>query len=307
MKLHEDGFLNIKDKVFAQNGPLDIPQFSDNIKDKRVRNITIEDLLRHKGGFSSRYGDPLFNLPIILNRTKIDTTLTTDQIISYSLSQRLAYNPGTTTRYSNLGYLILSRLIEQVTQKTYEEYIKEHILKPIGIFDMHLAYNLYEERYENEVKYYEPFGSEPIRTFDGSDNYLPRSYGGNNIRGLMGAGGWVASSPELLKLVAAIDGRDTIPDILSKESINIMTNYSPSNLPIGWSRCTPGGDWTRTGNLAGSSAIIKYNRDGYSWVFITNTSSWKGAKFPPEIAQMIRRASHKIEEWPDRDLFNPKS
>lgn len=307
MKLQEDGYLDISDRIFLENGPLDIPIFSDVIKDRRIRSITVEDLLRHRGGFSSRYGDPMFNLPLIIRRTNTDSTLTTDQIISYALSQRLSFSPNTGTRYSNLGYLILSRLIEQVTQQSYEEYVKENILKPIGIYDMHLANNYYEERYQNEVRYYEPLDSDPIESYDGSGRFLPRSYGGNNIRGLLGAGGWVASSSELLKLVAAIDGKDNVPDILSQESIEIMTKFNKSYLPIGWSRCTPQGDWTRTGNLAGTSAIIKHNRDGYSWVFITNTSSWKGANFPPEIAQMIRRASNKIDVWPERDLFNPQT
>jgi len=136
---------------------------------------------------------------------------------------------------------------------------------------------------------------------------MPRWYGGNNIEALQGAGGWTASPSELLKLVAALDGRDNIKDILSKECIEIMTSSSSSTLPIGWAKCTPNGDWSRTGTLSGTSAMVKYNRDGYSWVFVTNTSSWKGSRFPGYIDAFFRGAIQKVTEWPQRDLFEFKT
>ncbi|MFQ8826981.1 MAG: hypothetical protein ACLR76_05610 [Alistipes sp.] len=37
---------------------------------------------------------------------------------------------------------------------------------------------------------------------------------------------------------------------------------------------TESDDWSRTGSLSGSSALLKRQHDGYSWVFVTNTSSW---------------------------------
>jgi len=306
MKLWEEGKLSLSDKVFSDNGILDLPQFS-KIRDPRVKDITIEHLLRHKGGFTNRAGDPMFNLPDISKKMELERAASTDEIISYILSQRLGYLPGSGTRYSNVGYLILSRVIEAVTGVSYQEYVKKSVLYPAGVYDMHLAGNLYSDKYTNEVKYYGPHDEEMVESYDRSGRFMPRWYGGNNIEALLGAGGWVASPSELLKLVAALDGKDNVKDILSKESIEIMTSSSSSTLPIGWAKCSSSGDWSRSGTLSGTSAMIKYNKTGYSWAFVTNTSSWKGARFPGYIDAFFRGAMQKVAKWPQRDLFQFKT
>jgi CubicO group peptidase (beta-lactamase class C family) len=303
MKLREEGRLSLEDKIFGEGAILDSPEFS-RYRDKRVTRITVEHLLRHKGGFSNRAGDPLFSLAIIKDRLKLDRAVTEDELIQYVLSRRLGYTPGTSTIYSNFGYLLLSKVIEKVSGESYEQYVKERLLKPNGIYDMYLAHNYYSEKYDNEVRYYEPSNQQPIRSYNGSDSLMPRCYGGNNIRLLSGAGAWVASPVELLKLISMIDGRDNVPDIISKESVRLMTSSGPSILPMGWAKCTSSGDWSRTGTLSGSSAMVKYNRHGYSWVFITNTSSWRGSRFPRSIDYFFKGALQKVTDWPHRDLFN---
>ncbi len=306
MKLHEDGLIDLSDKIFGPDGLLDNPDFQE-YRDKKAENITVEHLLRHKGGFGTRGGDPMFSLSLISNRLGFGRALTQDELVSYVLSQRLRFAPGTATSYSNFGYLLLSMVVERVTGIGYEQYVKSNILYPNGIYDMHLACNLFEERYPNEVKYYEPSNEEPIPSYDGSGILKPRCYGGNDIRLLSGAGAWVASPVELLKFVSMIDGRENVKDILSAQSISHMTSSSASTLPIGWAKCTSSGSWTRTGTLSGTSALIKYNANGYSWVFITNTSSWKGSRFPRNIEQFFRGAMQKVSEWPQRDLFEVRT
>lgn len=302
MKLKEEGKISLDGKIFGIGGLLNYPEYS-TFRDKRVKDITVEQLLRHKGGFSTRGGDPMFSLSTVARRLDLDRAVTEEELIKYILSQRLGYTPGSGTRYSNVGYFLLSKVIEAVTGEKYEHYVKENILKPNGIYDMHLARNFYNQKYPNEVKYYEPSNEEPISAFDRRDTLLPRCYGGNNINMLLGAGAWVASPVEMLKFVSLIDGREGVKDILTKESITQMTQSDPSTLPIGWAKCYSSGNWTRTGTLSGSSALIKYNSNGYSWVFITNTSSWKGSSFPKNIDRFFKGAVQKVSQWPDRDLF----
>lgn len=83
-----------------------------------------------------------------------------------------------------------------------------------------------------------------------------------------------------------------------------MTEKDKSKYPIGWMRTTESDDWSRTGSLSGSSAMLKRQHDGYTWVFITNTSSWSGSRFPRKIAAMMKQAMGKVKKWPDRDLFS---
>jgi hypothetical protein len=130
-----------------------------------------------------------------------------------------------------------------------------------------------------------------------------KCYGGSNIEGLYGAGGWVASPSELVKFVAAIDNHPNVPDILSKKSIEKMVESGPGMLPIGWAKTYKGGDWVRTGSLSGTSAMLRHQTDGYTWVFITNTSSWKGSNFSKLIDGFFKKEINKVSMWPERDLF----
>ncbi len=306
MKLQEEGKLKLSDCVFGPKGILNDSIFSE-IKDKRSCKITIEHLLRHQGGYTLAYGDPMFNPLLIAKKMNVQPPADLNTMIRYVLSRRLQYTPGTSSAYSNIGYGILSRVIEKASGMDYETYIRKHILLPAGCFDMHLGKNLYEEKLPNEVKYYEVTNAEQIPACDGSGEMVFRSNGGNNIEELYGAGGWVASPSELLRFLATIDNNPSIPDILNPESIEYMTSHVNHGLPIGWIGTTKRGDWMRSGTLAGTSALMKRQKDGYSWVFLSNTSSWKGSRFPNYINRAISQAMVTVKEWPERDLFEMQS
>lgn len=59
MKLQEEGKLTLQDRVFGPEGILNDTIFSD-IKDPRTTKITVENLLRHQGGFSMLTVTPCF-------------------------------------------------------------------------------------------------------------------------------------------------------------------------------------------------------------------------------------------------------
>ncbi len=306
MKLQEEGRLNLADPVFGKDGILNDSIFM-NIKDRRTTKITVENLLRHQGGYSITYGDPMFCPITVAQKMNVPPPADLNTMIRFVLSRRLSYTPGESTAYSNIGYGILSKVIEKASGEDYETYIRKHILLPAGCFDMHLGKNLYEDKFPNEVKYYEVSNADPIPACDGSGLLVPRSNGGNNIEELYGAGGWVASPSELLRFLATIDNNPTIPDILTPSSIEYMTQNVPNTLPIGWIETNNKGEWVRTGTLAGTSALMKRQSDGYSWVFLTNTSSWKGSHFHSYIDRAVDKAMATVSEWPKRDLFEMQS
>lgn len=301
MQLCERKVLSLDDRVFGEGGILDCPQFR-NIRDKRIKDITVNQLLRHEAGFTMHKGDPMFTTREIIIWEKLDSVPDMDRVIEYALGERLGYTPGKGYRYSNLGYLILTKIVEVCSGMGYEEYCQENLLHPAGCYDMHLARNTYEEKYPNEVRYYETHDATPVPAFDNSGDTLYRRYGGSNIAGLLGAGSWVASPAEFVRFAASIDGDPSVPDLISEESVRIMT--SDSSHPVGWIRAGENRDWVRTGTLAGTSAVIKRQQNGYIWMFVTNTSSWKGSRFTRYIDRMYSTASAKIDSWPEQDLFS---
>lgn len=301
MKLTEEGKLRTDNKVFGPQGILNDSCFSD-IKDPRSKHITVEQLLRHQGGYSISAGDPMFCPLDIARKMNVELPVSLNTMIQFVLSRRLAYTPGEGTRYSNISYGILSRIIEKVSGEDYETYIRKHILEPAGCSDMYLGHNTDTDHFPNEVKYYEVANTDLVPACNGSGEMVYRSNGGNNIEELYGAGGWVASPAELIRLLAAIDGQPGVEDILKPETIAYITTDVPNALPIGWIDLKEG-SWTRTGTLAGTSALMKKQHDGYSWIFVTNTSSWQGAHFPNYINTMMQKAMATVSQWPDRDLF----
>ncbi len=303
MKLKEEGKLSLEDKVFGDEGILNDSIFLD-IKDKKMKLITVEHLLRHEAGFSVRGGDPMFQSLTIAKRMNVDPPADINTIIRYVLKGRLRYKPGGRMIYSNFGYALLSKIIEKITGMSYEMYVKRKIFEPCGVYDMQLAYNTKDEKYINEVCYYEQRNSDKIRSFDGSGELAYRSNGGNDIRGLSGAGAWVGSAAEMLKFVSCIDGDDSKPDILSKESVDYMTKRLGGRSPIGWMQVDYLNNWWRTGTLAGSTVLLKKQSDGLSWILVSNTSSWRGSKFPKTINYEMNKILRRIKKWPEHDLFN---
>ena len=170
---------------------------------------------------------------------------------------------------------------------------------------MHIAHNYYDERFPKEVKYY-GHDEERIESYEGSGEMRLREYGGNDIRGLQGAGAWVASSVELLRLVASIDGKPTVPDILSAESVAEMRNIvRKGDYPLGWANYNASNvSLIRTGTMSGTCAYVDYRENGISYVLLANTSSYRGASFTNSIGRMVRDAMTYVKEWPsDRDMF----
>lgn len=303
MKLVESGDVTLDTKVFGRDGILCDTMFL-NLRGDNLKQIMVEHLLRHTAGFSSPVGDPAFSNYNVARALDRELPLTIDDMVLYATRNRLKTKPGANYDYSNLGYIVLGKIVEKLSGVSYEEYLQKNILHPADCYDMHIGHNFSDEYMSNEVKYYEVKEAEPVEAYDGSGRMTMKSNGGNNVTLLGGAGGWVASPVEILRLVASINGCDVKEDILKSETIRIMTydSSSRSKKPIGWA-IVKGAEWLRSGSMAGTTALIKRQKDGYTWVFLTNSSSWNGHRLTNYISSQITRSLAKVKEWPKRDLF----
>ena len=307
MVLRDRGQLTLRDKVFGPKGILCDSIYNAAIKDTLYYRITVEDLLRHKGGFSKRGGDPMFSTRWIMMQNGWTEVPTQEQLMELQLKRRLRFVPGTAQEYSNFGYLALSMVIEKLSGTDYETFIQDNVLRPAGCVDFHIAGNYYKHKLPNETRYYVQRDDEPAEEFNNSGRKVTRCYGGNNVTGLSGAGAWAASTPELALLVASIDGKPEVPDIISRESVDLMTEYfDESTYSLGWND-TKDGYWTRTGTFAGTSALIKYFPDGECWIFISNTSTYKGPGLARHTAELFDKLRAKYSsKLPARQMFYPE-
>lgn len=308
MKLVEKKKISLDSKVFGPNGILKDPIFN-TVTDKRLYFITVRQLLAHSGGWSLAYGDPAFNSLVVLERTGETGAATMDSYCRFVATRKLHFDPGTRSSYSNMGYMFLGKVIQAVAGKSYDSFVRDEVLKPVGITDMHIGRSYLTDRRANEVKYYESEECQMISAFDGSGRMVPKPYGGNPIELLGAAGGWIASSAELAKLMVLIDGFRNNPDMLPHNLISQMVENKFFKGPLGWKTVKDNGDWIRTGSMAGTSAIMKRQSNGFCWVVVFNSSSWNGPRLPSYVNYMMGKIEKRITNWPHHDLFKytPKS
>ncbi|MDZ7659680.1 MAG: serine hydrolase [Fodinibius sp.] len=111
MKLVEEEKISLKDKVGKY-----IPEFSQGKK----KNITIENFLLHNSGL------PPF-------RVYVDSLKSEKEIIEAIKNEPLTYKTGTDYRYSDLGFILLGKIVEQVTGKSLDQYLRETFYYPLGM------------------------------------------------------------------------------------------------------------------------------------------------------------------------------
>jgi len=305
MVLRDRGLLSLDQKVFGTDGILGKEPYAQTIKDPKFYQITVEDLLRHTGGFTSRGGDPMFPSDEYLCRNHFKHYPDRDEILKCVLSHRLYRMPGIKAEYSNFGFLLLSLIIEKLTGEDYESWMQENVLRPCGCIDFHIAGNFQEDRFPGETIYHCHDSEEPTACIDNSGRMVERCYGGSNITSLSGAGAWIASTAELARFICCIDGIPEVKDILSEEGLCKMTEPTDSvTFGIGWNDISRDGVWSRTGTLSSTSALIKRYGDGECWILVTNTGTWKGSRFTKYISHMFKISREEYSSLlPEINLF----
>jgi CubicO group peptidase (beta-lactamase class C family) len=98
------------------------------------REMTIQDLLRHTSGLT--YG--FFGKSLVKQKYNeanlFDPNQTLTEFVSKLSKLPLAHQPGTTWDYS-MSTDVLGRVVEVVSGETLDQFIGEHIAKPLGLDD----------------------------------------------------------------------------------------------------------------------------------------------------------------------------
>jgi len=278
--LIEQGKLNLTDKVFGPSAIFGIKYGKPPYK-QWVTDITVDQLLTHTcGGWPNDANDPMMH-----NDGWDHTKLITETIAN----QPLTNQPGTHWAYSNFGYCILGRVIEQITGQPYDAYVKANILAPCGISTMQIAANKESQRATNEVVYVGQYGEDPYKL---------------NVNRMDSHGGWIASGTQLVQLLNHVAGAPGIPALLKPATIKIMTTPAPA-YPQGEARYARGwmvrnngaGNWWHSGSLPGTTTIMVRTSTGFCWAGLCNTRSQPSNEIDSALDQLLWNMVRTVPSW----------
>lgn len=85
--------------------------------------ITIHQLLCHMSGLQMDFDELYLK----------DASITETSALKYIEQKKLLFSPGSGTAYSNIGYYLLARIIEKVSNKSYSNYLKTNIFDKSGM------------------------------------------------------------------------------------------------------------------------------------------------------------------------------
>lgn len=131
MQLAEQAKLNITDPLANH-----LPGFSINSRFGNTDDITLSSVLSHTSGLPSQYVEGMWTQSVPSNNTPYK------KLAAHLKNGYVTYPAGTTWSYSNVGMSLLGGVIDNVSGLTYQDYVAEHILKPLDMNRSEVAQNL---------------------------------------------------------------------------------------------------------------------------------------------------------------------
>ena len=320
LALVDDGQLALDDRAFRVLAALEPP--ANARRDPRLDEITIEHLLVHAGGWDNSTGVDPQQQPWTWQEAGVlgvPAPPSAEEIVRAMIGEPLDFDPGTRSVYTNFGFNVLGRVIEQVSGQPYEAFVQERALEPAGITRMQIGRTRLEERAAGEVRYYGPPGQAPFPSIFPGEGYGPLAYGSFYLESLDAHGGWIGSSSDLLRFATAVDGQRGAA-LLRPETVDAMLRTPRPDAPagaagagnaeagmgLGWTvvPADNGLDWSHAGALIGSNMTwLARLHNGVGIAFTFNSQPADGIGFLTAAISAVQQAAMAIAAWPDHDLF----
>jgi CubicO group peptidase (beta-lactamase class C family) len=204
-RLAAAGVIAVSDYVFCvgSNRPCHLSVPAWGTPDPRLGSITIEHLLAHRAGWDRAIsGDPMFMLHLVATELGVPSPVAKGDIVRWLAGRPLDFAPGTREAYSNVGYLILGRVAEQVTGQPLEFLLQQGLFAALGIgsAEVYTGRSLPGDRDPREPVYEDPFVTASLFP---PYAVVPWPDGGLLIEAFEAHGGIVATSRALARFLSA--------------------------------------------------------------------------------------------------------
>lgn len=194
---------------------------------KAKNTLTIRHVMSHTGGFP-------FEVPFksTLGWPGAPIRVTAAAAAAYPIK----FEPGTKASYSNTGIDIGAAVVEVVTGKKWDVFLKERVLTPLGMKDT--TFNPTDEQLSRAISMYDVKGGQKAK-WRAFNNWMPLPHNGPDVYPSAGAGLW-STSQDLLKFYQMLMRKglgengtrilkeETVTDILAKKQTPDGVSYSYS-------------------------------------------------------------------------------
>lgn len=239
MILLDERIISLNDKVQKY-----FPGFIGRLKEK----VTIKNLLLHNSG-----------LPAWKNFYQ--TCKSADEVLSEILKTELEYEPETKTVYSDLGMILLGKLIERITEQTLDEFCRYNIFNPLG---MNITFFNPDEKLKTRIAPTE-YDSTWRKTLVHGKVHDENAF---TMGGVAGHAGLFSTAEDIAKFLQMIlqHGKYQGLNLIDSNTIKLFTNRQNENSSraLGWD----------TNFKLSSSAGKLFSENSFGHTGFTGTSMW---------------------------------
>ena len=176
--------------------------------------LTIHHLLTHTAGIPE-YLDPTV-FPDLEEWLRLSSTV--EQLVDRFKDLSLEFEPGEKFKYSNSGYVLLTQIIETVSEQTYADYLQTNLFAPLDMEST--GYEIPQTVIPQMAQGYLFLGNDTYLQSIPMDMSLPQ-----------GAGGLYSTTADLLKWTHWLHSEKTDTTLLSQESKAALMNPVVQMLP----------------------------------------------------------------------------
>ena len=185
---------------------------------KAKNELTVRMVMNHTGGFP-------FELPNGIAMGGWSRRMPLRSVAATAASQPIAFEPGTKAQYSNVGIDIGAAVVEIVTGKRWENFLKERVLDPLGMKDT--GFWPTDEQLAKKIELYDIKDGQPAQWKKQAD-WMQRPYNDDRVFSSAGAGIWTTARDQLkfYKMLMNLGVGENGARILKEETVKSILAVS---------------------------------------------------------------------------------
>jgi CubicO group peptidase (beta-lactamase class C family) len=285
-QLVKDGQLNLNAKVFniaGNEGILNITPHNGTLGDNRLRDITVQQLLEHKGGWNrDTAGDLAFRDVQIATAMGVSNPPGIANSAQYILSRPLQFTPGTAYNYSNIGYMFLGMVVEAASGQGYESYVDSKVLAPSGIptWEVNAGRTFAADQNPREPFYSSPNTAQNV--YNPGGPHVSSPYGEWDHEKALAYGGLIGSSKAIALLAQS---RIAAGPEIGKLRSDYTTHSSY------W--------WYHTGSLPGTDTLmLEASWKDWTYAILFDRRPTDGSSYSDSLVGSMQNMLEGLNTWP---------